>query len=45
MVVLFGFTLPFNPLPSREGKLSRSPLPLWERVRVRGKNLNNFQDL
>jgi len=20
----------------------KSPLPLWERVRVRGKNLNNF---
>jgi len=34
----FGFTL-----PSREGKLRKSPLPLWERVRVRGKNLKNFE--
>jgi len=33
---------PLHLLPSREGKLKKFPLPLWERVRVRGKNLNNF---
>jgi hypothetical protein len=27
---------PLYPLPSREGILLVSPLPLWERVRVRG---------
>jgi hypothetical protein len=38
----FIFHPPLNPLPSREGQIKKSPLPLWERVRVRGKNSNNF---
>jgi hypothetical protein len=31
-----------HPLPSREGdNKKKSPLPLWERVRVRGDFINN----
>jgi len=31
-------TLPLYPLPSREGEFMKSPLPLWERARVREKS-------
>jgi hypothetical protein len=42
MVVALLCHPPLHPLTSREGRLKKFPLPLWERVRVRGKILNNF---
>jgi len=45
MVVILDF-LDFTPSPDfppiKGGELRGSPLPLWERDRARGKNLNNF---
>jgi hypothetical protein len=42
VVAVLSLHPPLNPLPSREGKLMNFPLPFWERVKVRGTNLNNF---
>jgi hypothetical protein len=42
MVDITYYHPPLYPLPSREGLLKKSPLPLWERVRVRDKKLKQL---
>jgi hypothetical protein len=42
MVEIAFYHPPLYPLPSREGILNKSPLPLWERGRVRGKDLKKL---